>query len=240
MQRVSSTEIQNNFGNYLLIAQEQDVIITRNGKDVARLSGLNKRNDLVSEEIPSQGYGLRKATYEEFLEFTKEETLDRYEYIDGEIFLQASPKVAHQFASAKIFGIFSNILNEQTCQPFTAPFDITISRHEGDINVVQPDLMIICALEENLGDDGYYHGIPELVVEILSSGTKRNDLIKKLNLYLDGGIKEYWIVDPEIKQVLIYRFEDGQILKNKAFSSPGKAVSFLFPNLEVDLAKVFL
>lgn len=238
MRRASSTEIQNNFGNYLLIAQEQDVIITRNGRDVAKLSGLNYRNDLVSEETLAQGYGLRKATYEEFLELTKEETLERYEYIDGEIFLQSSPKVIHQFASAKIFGAFSTFFTKHQCQVFSAPLDITISRRNDDINVVQPDLMIICDLKEKLGDDAYYHGIPELVVEIVSPRTKRNDLIKKLNLYLDGGVKEYWIVDPETKQISIYRFEDKEIVKNKAFTDTAK--SFLFEGLEIDLSQVFM
>lgn len=86
MRRVSSTETQNNFGSYLLVAQEQEIIITRNGKDVAKLSSLNYRNELISEEVLSPGYGLCKATYEEFLELTKEETLKRYEYINGEFF----------------------------------------------------------------------------------------------------------------------------------------------------------
>ncbi len=103
MRRVSSTELQNNFGHYLLVAQEQEIIVTRNGKDVAKLSGLSIRRDLMAERAPTPGYGLRKASFEEFLELTKEETLERYEYIDGgEIFLQASPKVGHQFTSFRL------------------------------------------------------------------------------------------------------------------------------------------
>ncbi len=240
MRRVSSTEIQNNFGNYLLVVQEQDIIITRNGKDVARLCGLKRRSERVSEEVLSKGYGLREASYEEFLELTKEETLKRYEYIDGEIFLQDSPKTDHQVAATALTGLFYAFLSNRPCQTIAAPFDIRISRREGDINVVQPDLMIICDLKEKLGEDGYYHGVPELVVEILSRGTKRNDLIKKMNLYIDGGVKEYWIVDPQVKQITIYRFEEGEIIANKAFSGTEKVLSFLFPELEIDMNKVFL
>ena len=239
MRRVSSTEIQNNFGNYLLVAQEQDLIITRNGKDVAKLSGVNPRRDLVSEEALAQGYGLRKATYEEFLELTKEETLERYEYIDGEIFLQASPKVDHQYALSELHVVFHHFLSKKPCEVFMAPFDIRISRRTGDINVVQPDLLVICDLKENLGTDGYYHGVPDLVVEILAEGTKRNDLLKKLNLYLEGGVKEYWMVDPKSKQVTIYHFVDGDIGEHITFSSPHKATSFLFPELTIDLSTIF-
>lgn len=238
MRRVNSTEIQNNFGNYLLVAQEQDLIITRNGKDVAKLSGLNYRNDLVSEEVLSQGYGLRKATYEKFLELTKD-SQERYEYIDGEIFLQASPKTDHQLALSELMGLFYQFFAGKTCRPFVAPYDITISRHENDINVVQPDLMVICDLKEHLGDDGYYKGVPDLVVEILSDGTRRNDLLKKLNLYLDGGVKEYWIVDPKNMQVTVYSFENRDIVSLITFTDPEKVVSFLFPDLTIDLAQVF-
>lgn len=240
IRRVSSTEVQNNFENYLLVAQEQDVIITRNGKDVARLSGLNTPKDRVSEEAPAQGYGLRRASYEEFLELTKEETSERYEYIDGEIFLQASPKVNHQLIAGKLLVLLHQFFLNKPCQPMIAPFDIRISRCEGDINVVQPDLMVICDLKERLGTDDYYYGVPDLVVEILSADTRRNDLLKKLDLYLDGGVKEYWLVDPEQKQVTIYRFKDGEIVSHITFMAPGEAVSYLLPDLKADLAKIFL
>ena len=68
---------------------------------------------------------------------------------------------------------------------------------EHNINVVQPDVMIICDLAEKHGDDGYYKGVSTLVVEILSESTRRNDLIKKLDLYMVGGVEEYWIADPQ-------------------------------------------
>ena len=183
---------------------------------------------------------LGQASFEEFSKLTKEETLERYEYIDGEIFLQASPKVEHQFVSSRLQGMLFQFFDGQPCQAFAAPFDITISRYEGDINVVQPDLMVICDLKEKLGDDGYYHGVPELVMEILSDETKRNDLLKKLNLYLDGGVKEYWVVDPPNKQVFIYHFAEGNIINQKAFNCPEQAVSFQFPDLAVELNDVFL
>ncbi len=83
------------------------------------------------------------------------------------------------------------------CIPIVAPYDITITRSEDDINVVQPDVMIICDLVEKHGDDGYYKGVSTLVVEILSESTRRNDLITKLDLYMAGGVEEYWIADPQ-------------------------------------------
>ena len=77
-------------------------------------------------------------------------------------------------------------------------------------------------------------------MEILSEGTKSNDLLKKLNLYLEGGVQEYWIVDPQNKQVFVYHFAEGNITNQKAFTSPQSAVSFHFSDLAVDLNDVFL
>jgi Uma2 family endonuclease len=56
--------------------------------------------------------------------------------------------------------------------------------------------MVICDLEEKLDERDYYMGTPALVVEILSESTRRKDLVKKLDLYMSTGIKEYWIVNP--------------------------------------------
>ena len=56
-----------------------------------------------------------------------------------------------------------------------APYDIMLQRNEHNKNVVQPDLMVICDLDEKLGDDDYYKGIPTLVVEITSRSTKSKD-----------------------------------------------------------------
>ena len=239
--KVSSTEVQNNFGKYLLLANEQDIIVTRNGQEVAYLSGLKAQksgSSMVSERALAEGYGLGRASYEEFLELTKDST-ERYELIDGEVFLQASPKTDHQLAQMVLAGTFFNHFDGQNCVPMSAPFDITIRRSENDVNVVQPDLMVICDLPKKLGEDGYYYGVPTLVVEIVSESTRRNDLLKKLNLYMTGGVLEYWVVDPKNKQLSIYTFEDQDLQEHLVFKAPEEASSITFPDLVIDLERVF-
>jgi prevent-host-death family protein len=240
MLRISSTEAQNNFGKLLMLAQEQDVIITRNGQDVARMTALQPKHDnsLLAESALVGGYGLRKATYEEFLDFTSNGE-DRYEYIDGEIFLLASPKTDHQLALTELFGAFYRFFDGTECIPISARYDITIKRWAEDINVVQPDLMVICDLAEHLGDDGYYRGVPALVCEILSETSRLHDLVKKLSLYMDGGVREYWIADPLNKTVVVYSFEAGKIANHLTFKAPEHAHSVLFSELVVDLNRVF-
>jgi Uma2 family endonuclease len=238
---ISSTEAQNNFGKYLMLAAKEDIIITRNGTVIATLSGtIDNRtgNQAVKEKASANGYGGRKASYEEFLELTKDSE-DRYEYIDGEIYYLASPKTAHQVALTELFVIFYNWFQGKDCRPLVAPYDITLRRKKDDINIVQPDIMVICDLETNLDKRDYYQGVPTLVVEILSEGTRRKDLIKKLDLYMSCGISEYWIVNPLNKEITIYEFADGDIKQHSTYIRNDTAQSFSFQGLTAELTRIF-
>ena len=111
--KVNSTELQNNFGKYLMLAAREDIIITRNGTEIAKLSALSDvpaENDTepaaIREEAEEYHYGGRKASYEEFLELSQNSE-ERYEYIDGEIYLLASPKTTHQRALTEILVSFT-------------------------------------------------------------------------------------------------------------------------------------
>ena len=128
---VSSTEVQNNFGKYLMLAMKEDIIITRNGIVIAKLtavegavSGDAAAEGAVSENLTKYGwYGGRKATYAEFLELTRD-TEDRCEYIDGEIYYLASPKTAHQAALTELIVIFHNWFQGKECRPIVAPMTL--------------------------------------------------------------------------------------------------------------------
>jgi prevent-host-death family protein len=245
---VNSTELQNNFGKYLMLAVQEEIIITRNGRAIARLS-------TISEAIPGSGvapgtvaeqeerysyggYGGIKASYEEFLKLTQKAE-DRYEYIDGEMYLLASPKTAHQTVLAELFGVFYNWFQGKKCIPLVAPYDITLRRNPGNINIVQPDIMVICDLEDKLDQNDYYQGVPALVVEILSEGTRSKDLIKKLDLYMSCEVKEYWIVNPINREVTVYLFEGKNISSNNTYRKSENAQSRIFEGLSIELGRVF-
>lgn len=242
---INSTELQNNFGKYLMLAAQEEIIITRNGTEIAKLSAIKEENsvrkampDKVMENAESYSYDGRKASYEEFLELTRD-TEDRYEYIDGEIYFLASPRTVHQIALTELFGIFYNWFQGSKCTPMVAPYDITLKRTLENINVVQPDLMVICDLEEFLNDKDYYMGVPTLVVEVLSESTRRKDMIKKLDLYMSCGVKEYWIVNPFNKEVTVYLFADDNISKNITFKHTETIQSFYFEGLCAPLERIF-
>lgn len=241
---VNATDLKNNLGKYLRLAAREDILITSNGRKVAKLSSCDDPDDvspeigLLKEQAEHYDIWPRKASYEEFLKLT-ENSDERYEYMDGEIYLLASPKTVHQRILGDLYYIFYTWFQGKKCRPILAPFDITLRRNQENINVVQPDLMVICDLKEKLDARDYYMGVPALVVEIISESTRSKDLIKKLDLYLATGIREYWIINPLNKEVTVYLFEENNISDSTTYKNHETALSYHFAGLAVSLNIIY-
>ncbi|MCL6591100.1 MAG: type II toxin-antitoxin system Phd/YefM family antitoxin [Firmicutes bacterium] len=242
---VNATDLKNNLGKYLRLCAREDIIITSNGRKIAKLTAWEKyeipivtREENLREPVEQYKIAPRKISYEEFLAIS-ENSEERYEYIDGVLYLLAAPKAYHQKVISELHYLFYNWFQGKRCQPFFAPFDITLKRSGEQINVVQPDLMVICDLEENLNTKGYYMGVPALVVEVISENTRGIDFVKKLDLYMSTGVNEYWIINPFNLEVSIFLFEAQNISKNNTYKNRETAISFIFPGLEVSLERIF-
>lgn len=235
--RVPSTEVQNSFGKYLKIATDQEaVIITKNGRDIASLAPCSEGLK-ISETGPAYGVASNKMSYQAFLELTKDSE-ERYELIDGELYLLDSPVYDHQAALGEIFGILYNWFKSKPCRPLFAPFDVTLSKGADNINVVQPDILVICDTD-HIDGKGKYQGVPTLVVETLLPATRRKDMLKKLDLYLQTGVQEYWLVDPDKRTVFLYAFAADDIKDLRAIIGNGTVQSVCFPGLEIALSDIF-
>ena len=90
------------------------------------------------------------------------------------------------------------------CKVYPAPFAVKLFS-EDDKNVVEPDISVIC--DPNKLTDRGCTGAPDWVTEIVSPGNPGHDYIRKLNLYADAGVKEYWIIDPDKKRIFVYFLE---------------------------------
>lgn len=239
--KISSTEIQNNFGKYLKIASELEIVtITRNGKDIARLSPcLDLECHLAEEAFAYKSNINDPVSYERFIEMTENSDL-RYELIDGVVYNLSAPNFYHQTALAEIFVYFYNWFKGKKCRPLMAPFDVTLLKSEENINVVQPDIIIICDTEM-IDEKGKYKGVPTLTVEILSSSTRTHDLLRKLELYRSTGIIEYWVVDPDKKQISIYNFdfEKKSISDYRTYIGDSVVKSEVFKDMELNLQDMF-
>jgi prevent-host-death family protein len=237
--KVPSTEVQNNFGKYLKFVEAgEEIIVTKSGKDAARILPCHDA-DTVKENPSDYRTSSDWVTYEEFLELTQKSD-QRFELIDGVIYNLASPSYKHQHAIGELFGTFYNRFKGQQCVPLTSPFDVTFLKEEDNICVVQPDILVICDTDK-MDDKGKYKGTPTLVVEVLSPSTRSKDMLKKLELYKQCHVKEYWIVDPINEHILIYLLEDNEIIDNKTYSKKAHETvhSEVFKGLEADLQEVF-
>lgn len=236
---ITSTEAQNNFGRYLKLSRFEDIIVTKNGKRIAIIKTFEEHEKhplTVAEKAVEYEWKHEKISYEDFLKLS-EGSENRYEYIDGEVYLLASPSFDHQSIIMEISNVFYNWFKGKKCRPLTAPFDVTLSK-DNDKNVVQPDIVVICDTE-NINEKGRYTGIPTLVVEILSESTQQRDLLKKLDLYFHGGIQEYWIVSPLRREVYTYFFKDEDIKEHRVYRGLETAESIVFEGLQVSLGQIW-
>jgi Uma2 family endonuclease len=132
------------------------------------------------------------------------------ELIDNQLYISPSPVFNHHNVCKAIMRkLLEYVEDAGLGQIFIAPFDVYLDEVE---NTVQPDLTVV--LRENfhiIRETGYIHGVPDLIVEVLSKGNKDHDLIRKKDLYKRFGVKEYWIVDPDSKLAL------GFMLQNNAY-----------------------
>ncbi len=240
---VTATEFKNNLGLYLDSAiGGQEVVITKNGKNAARLlsfSGEESEPDCVLEQAVDYQVNKKTISYEEFLE-VYENSDARMEYINGEIILLGSPNVIHQDISGRLYLILSAFLKGKKCRVYFAPFDVFLYKiNIRDPDVVQPDLLVACDIEEKVNDKGRYMGNPTLVIEILSPGTRTKDMVDKLNSYMLSGVREFWVVDPANSSVLVYGFNDYKIEDFKTFKQGEKVSSYFFNGLEACTDELF-
>ncbi len=240
---ITATELKLNLGKYLdLVSNDNEVIITKNGKKAIRLTPyINdiERYFTVKEKALDYQYGGKKVSYEEFMEIYENSEL-RMEYINGEIILLSSPSTFHQVISGNLHVILRNYLKGKTCKVFYAPFDVHFFKKDLKTpDVMQPDLLIACDLENTVTEKGRYMGTPALVVEILSRSTRSKDMVDKLNTYMLSGVKEFWVIDPKNKSVLLYGFKDCRIDFYSINKNNDIIKSYWFKELEVSLGDIF-
>lgn len=240
---ITATELKENLGKYLDYATaNHEIIITKNGKKAARLSPYItdiERYLAVKEEALDYQYGGKKVSYDEFMEIYEKSDL-RMEHINGEIYLLASPGMHHQEISGRLYLILSEYLKGKRCNVFYAPLDVHFRKNSfKEPDVMQPDLFIACDMEDTVDEKGRYMGTPALVVEILSPGTRSKDMVDKLNTYMLSGVREYWIVDPDAKTILLYGFREYKVDQFYGFKIPDVLKSYYFDGLKADLNEVF-
>jgi Uma2 family endonuclease len=138
-------------------------------------------------------------TYDDYVELPNDG--NRYEILEGELAVTPAPNLKHQISSANVFKIVSRHVDDNKLGiTLYAPLDLILE----STSVLQPDLLFVSQARRNILTDKGIVGAPDLVVEILSPTTTRNDRVNKAQIYARHKVPAYWIVDPEQETLEIY------------------------------------
>ena len=167
---------------------------------------------------------------------------DRIEIIDGEAVMMAPPSRTHQEISGELFGQLRDYLKGKNCKVYAAPFAVRLFEKDGDRpedvdTLVEPDIAVIC--DPAKLDKYGCRGAPDMVVEILSPSTQRQDRFTKFSLYQRAGVREYWIVDPENKFVQSFWLEDGRYAVKEFGAAGDKMCVNVLEDCVIDLSEIF-
>ena len=132
-----------------------------------------------------------------------------------------------------------NYLEGKVCELFVAPFDVVLTSSDGKENtVLQPDLCVVCD-PEKLKDGKRCNGAPDWVVEIVSLSNAEKELRKKMEIYQEAQVSEYWVIRPEEKELDIYLLREGRYVPQLPLFAGDIVAPEKFPQLQIDLTTIF-
>lgn len=173
-------------------------------------------------------------TYENLIEMPNDR--QRYEIVDGELYVTATPNISHQTAVTNL----TTVLNvhgraHRLGRVFTAPCDVILE----DTTVVEPDIIFVAEARKDIILPQHIRGAPDLVVEVLSLWTARTDREVKRQAYARHGIPWYWLLDPDRQAFTAHALIDGSY-QQVAIAHENEHVSAdPFPNLDIDLGEIW-
>ena len=136
----------------------------------------------------------------------------REELIGGKVVMMSPASAEHVYTAGSIYNIFKNYLKGKNCIPFSDGLLV----HLTDENKFVPDMMVVCD-RSKIKSDGV-HGAPDLVVEVLSPSTAKDDRTRKKEVYEACGVPEYWLVSPTDKSIEIYLLESGKYILHDVYT----------------------
>lgn len=185
---------------------------------------------IMADALEKPG-GKTHYTYADYLAW---EGPERYQLIYGEVYMMSSPSVAHQAILMELSVQLGTWLRGKPCQVFSAPLDVRLfpEYDNSDDTVVQPDLMVVCDKAKLSGNS--VNGPPDLVIEIISPSTPKKEHFQKFELYLDAGVREYWVIEPEQQIAQVHVYEKGHFL-SFAYRKNAVIPSAILPGFSLEL-----
>ena len=191
------------------------------GASVVRESNLAKlygkvetvNNQLEVQNVNMTGDKTGPYTIEDYIRVSADR---RVELINGYLYDLASPTSRHQIVISLIMKVLLDYAEKHVfeCMPYQSPLDVRLNRD--DRTMLQPDLFMIC--QNDAVDNGrYIEGAPDFVIEVLSPSTAVRDMKDKLHEYFKAGVREYWVIDPDMFIIDVFSYENAEMFKRYSF-----------------------
>jgi Uma2 family endonuclease len=178
---------------------------------------------------------IKRLTYDDLESIPQEREGDRHEIIDGELIVTPAPAPPHQFVCRNMFRhLDRHVLRARLGEVLFAPVDIRLTPD----NVLIPDIIFIARDRLHIVGPKTVDAAPDLVVEILSPGTRRRDLTTKRDIYARFGVREYWVVDLDKRAVEVLALV-GNGFQPVPAREDGSLQSRVLPGLRLTVEDVF-
>ncbi|HYK90476.1 MAG TPA: Uma2 family endonuclease [Acidobacteriota bacterium] len=159
----------------------------------------------------------------------------RYEILDGDLFVVAAPNIRHQQICGNLFDALLHHVRERDLgELLFAPCDVILSEED----VLQPDILFVRKNHASIIGKLNLRGAPDLIVEILSEGSRNRDLDLKRKLYARFGVQEYWIVDPDVASIEVLTWSEAGYVTAGSFGKSDRMSSPLLAELRIPLAEI--
>ena len=176
-----------------------------------------------------------RLTVQDYLDISEEDE-NRYELIDGELFMAPAPTWEHQESTVNLASLLRDFVRANMLGRVVAsPIDVYLSEED----VFQPDIVFVSVERLDIIRSSGVHGAPDLVVEMLSPGTEQRDLTVKRERYEMFDVREYWQADPIAKTIAVLRLRGGAFEQVGVFSEGMAVQTPLLPGLRVNVGAVF-
>ena len=179
-----------------------------------------------------------RLTYDDFVLFPDDGK--RHELIGGVHYVTPSPRLRHQDLVGRLYFAITAYLMQHPAagRVFLSPLDVVLSYHD----VVEPDLLFIARDQADIMTEKNIQGAPALVVEVMSKSTRKRDAQIKRRLFEQVGVREYWLVDPELDTVQVFRpTAEGRLARVEELTAEdgGTLTTPLLPGCGIDIRTLF-
>jgi Uma2 family endonuclease len=161
--------------------------------------------------------------------------LNRYELIEGELFVAPAPNIEHQRKGFRVAKRVSDHAERNDLgEVFIAPCDVVLAPG----TVLEPDIIFVSKARQSIVKEGCIEGAPDLVVEVLSDSSRTIDRFVKRDRYAEFGVPEYWLLDPFEPRIEVLRLEAGKYRVAGSFGPGDTLESLTFPGLQIPVSSL--